>query len=387
MGVSLVVVDHHPLNIDFSRENIKTIKAKDLQDFYKKVRYYLGKEYDLVISDEDPDGMTSVILYSLFKGKVVNFKGNRTGLKKEDVRKLESEGIEKIVSFDWFPLSFSDLDAFDNIIYLNPRNSGLVNVNTSEIVFRALPETGRFGRDISAIGTVCDYLVDTSQEKMREVIEDYPELFPELLQLAGEGKLDRYNIYSTEVNNTSFQGLKVNTKFYDLSLMFWAPFIMEGDAGNKRLVELAVNNPNFTLTDLINGSNNPVVQYVRPLYNKLQELVTNERNNFYITRRVQGRISFYEPKEHRSGLMSKVSSILCDELPAGDIIAMKSRSQENGLEIFRYSLRGRNGSKYNLGKILTELNVGGGHENAAGAKVQIEKVEWFENELVSRTSQ
>ena len=168
MGLNLVLVDHHDTNVDLSRENIEVIKAENLVDFYKKVRNYLEKDYDLIVSDEDPDGITSVIIYSLFKDKLVNFEGNRKGIKKEDLSSLKTKGVSTILAFDWFALCYSDLEIFDKIIYLNPKSSNLINVNTSEIIYRALPETEKLGRDISTIGTVCDYLVDTSKEKFKE---------------------------------------------------------------------------------------------------------------------------------------------------------------------------------------------------------------------------
>jgi len=372
MGLNLVLVDHHDTNVDLSRENIEVIKAKNLVDFYKKVRNYLEKDYDLIVSDEDPDGITSVIIYSLFKDKLVNFEGNRKGIKKEDLSSLKTKGVSTILAFDWFALCYSDLEIFDKIIYLNPKSSNLINVNTSEIIYRALPETEKLGRDISTIGTVCDYLVDTSKEKFKEFIEDYKELFPELLELARQNKLDRYNAYN--VNGK-------NTKLYDLSLMFWAPFIIESDEGNKKLINSIIKEKKLDIKSLLDKNNS---HYLINMYKELLSLITNEKNNFYSKSKIiDDKFYFYEPITHKNGFMSKFSSIITDELPKDKVIIMKSKSDNGKL---KYSLRTRE-NKYQLGKILNSLGVGGGHDEAAGCIINQEKEEWFESELIKLINQ
>ena len=365
MGVTLVSVDHHITHIDFSRKNIEVVKVNNLEEFYKKVREFLLKDYDLIISDEDPDGITSVIIYYLFKKKTVNFEGNRKGLNNEDLKRFETLGIKFILSFDWFALNTSDLDIFEKIIYLNPINSNLINVNTSEITYRSLPETKKIGRDISVIGTICDYLVDNCKDKFKEFIEDYKDLFSELVDLVKEGKLDRYNAYS-------FNGNK--TLFYDLSLMFWAPFIIEGDEGNKKLIDIVVNNKNFNIRNLLNENN-----YLREMLIQLNSLIENEKENFYKNRKVIGNLNFYNLTTHKNGFTSKFSSIIADELPKNLIVVMKDNSSDK----IKYSLRTRS-NDYNLGKTLADLNVGGGHVKAAGCVIDINKEEWFENELMKR---
>ena len=370
----LVVIDHHQTEFEKLKnsKNVEIVYASSMQDFYQKTREYLKEDYDLTISDEDPDGITSVIIYSLFKNKILNFKGNRSGLNQEQVKEMEDKGLKNVVALDWFPFNYIDLKLFSKIVYLNPRINNLPNVNTSEIIYQSLPETGKFGRDLSAIGTVCDYLVDYCQDKMNEVVLEYKELFPELEELALNGKLNRYNIYET--NNK-------NTKFFDLSLMLWAPFILEGEEGNDKLVKLAMENRNFTLRDLCLGSENPAVSYLRSLHSDLVNKISEEKDNFNKNKKVINNLVLYEMMHHANGFMSKFSSIIADEAGQETIITMKGKNPEK--PIIKYSLRTRS-NKHNLGKILKELNVGGGHENAAGANVPLEKEEWFENELIKK---
>ncbi|MBS3151983.1 hypothetical protein J4230_01090 [Candidatus Woesearchaeota archaeon] len=369
--MKLVIVDHHQLSVEFDKfNNVRVITAHNLEEFYKIVRIYLVEDYDLIISDEDPDGITSVIIYGLYHKKIPNFKGNRNGLKKEQIDELRKNNIQKILAFDWYAIQYTDLTQFDEIIYLSPRSSNLTNVNTSDIVYMALPETVKFGRDISAIGTVCDYLVDNCRNKINSVVLDYRNLFPELINLVKENKLDRYNIY--------YAGNK-KTKFFDLSLMFWAPFIIEEETGNESLIKLILENKEFRFEELINGSENPSVKYLNKNYLTLSNLIDEERKNFDKYKKVVGNVVFYNVRMHKSGFMSKFSSIMLDESEYGIVIAM--RGKDINKNVIKYSLRTKK-ADYNLGNILIKLGVGGGHETAAGCFVPFDKEEWFENELI-----
>ena len=373
MRISLTVIDHHPISIDISKlNNIKLITAKNIREFYSNAREYLKKDYDLAISDEDPDGITAVIIFSLSKNKKINFMGDRNGLKKEKIKEFEKSNIKRIITFDWFAFNYSDIEEFYEIIYINPRTSNLPNVNTSDIVYNALPETGRFGRDLSAIGTVCDYAVDNCKEKINSVILEYNDLFPELVELAKDNKLDRYNIY--KIDNKE-------TKFYDLSLMFWAPYIIQENQGNETLIKLIIENRGFSIRDLFKGSSNIAVSYLRAIYLELKNLINEEKKNFYENKKEIGNLTFYESKVNKKGFLSKFSSIMSDEQPYGKVIVIKSVI-ENKLY---YSLRTKK-AVYKLGELLSKLEVGGGHEVAAGAVIPIEKEEWFENELIKAIS-
>lgn len=373
--MKLVVIDHHQLEVDITKfKNIKIVTAFNLSEFFSIAREYIKQDYDLVISDEDPDGITSAIIYALYKNKKINFKGDRKGLKKEDIYRLKDQGIKNILTLDWFPFSRSDLKEFNEIIFISPRSSNLRNVNTSDIIYNALPETGRFGRDLSAIGTVCDYLVENSYQKMKSVVLEYSDLFPELVVLANEENLDRYNIYKID---------EKYTKFFDLSLMFWAPFIIQGEQGNETLIKLITENRGFSLRDLFKGSANMAVMYLTAVYKDLIKIIEEEKKSFDENKKEIGSLIFYEVKANRPGFMSKFSSIICDNIAYGKVIAMKVRDTEKG--VIRYSLRTKK-SVYNLGRILTILDVGGGHEEAAGGTIPIDKEEWLDQELVKAIS-
>ncbi len=373
--MELVIIDYHQLGIDFlNYKNAEIIIASDLKEFYSKTREYIKQDYDLIISDEDPDGITSVIIYALSKNKTVNFKGDRTGLTKEQIQELKNQNIKKIIAFDWFALGKTALEEFEKIVYVSPRSSNLPNVNTSDIVYNAIPETGRFGRDISSIGTICDYTTEECQEKIKQTILEYQEIFPELINLAKENKLDRYNVYSIEGKET---------KFCELSLMFWAPFIIQGEQGNETLIKLVIGNRGFSIRDLFRGSSNLAVTYLRAVYLELKKIIEEETKNFEETKKEIGNLIFYQMKTHKPGLMSKFSSIITDKQQYGKVIAMKVKDEEN--KIIRYSLRTKK-SMYKLGELAVKLGVGGGHENAAGLSIPIEREEWFENELIKAIS-
>src|SRR3989344_5536775 len=139
MGVKLVLVDHHLGSLNYNNyQNITVIKANSIELFYELVSRYLDDEYDLIMSDEDPDGLTSVLLYMLGKNKNITFYGNRSGLSSTSLEDFEKHDIKNILAFDWFPINFSEVQAFEEIIILNPVLSDLPNVNTSEIIYRAI---------------------------------------------------------------------------------------------------------------------------------------------------------------------------------------------------------------------------------------------------------
>ncbi len=372
MGVRLVLIDHHTgsLNLD-KYNNITIIKTDSLDFFYEIVSKHLDDNYDLIISDEDPDGITSAILYLIGKNKNIKFLGNRSGLSSTSLADLEKEGINNIIAFDWFPINFSEIQAFSEIIILNPVMSGLLNVNTSEIVYKSLALDNDFLRDISAIGTLCDYLIDTAPEKFKEFIQAYKDVFPEVYELSLKHELDRYNAYRI---NGSY------TKLFDISLMFWAPYILEGQDGNNKLINLIVKNQNFTMADLIFGSDNLAVIYLRGLFINILTLINLERENFNKEVKIIGNIYLYNPKNNNQGLMSKFSSIICDEVSEKNpkaVIVIKGINNFN----VKYSLRTQF-SNYNLGSLLKEITeTGGGHSNAAGVILSKDKIEDFENKL------
>ena len=53
---------------------LKKVKPdkKEQLEVTRKVKEFLVEDYDLAISDEDPDGITSVIIYCLYKNKEID---------------------------------------------------------------------------------------------------------------------------------------------------------------------------------------------------------------------------------------------------------------------------------------------------------------------------
>jgi len=154
---------------------------------------------------------------------------------------------------------------------------------------------------------------------------------------------------------------------------------IEEETGNESLIKLILENKEFRFEELINGSENPSVKYLNKNYLTLSNLIDEERKNFDKYKKVVGNVVFYNVRMHKSGFMSKFSSIMLDESEYGIVIAM--RGKDINKNVIKYSLRTKK-ADYNLGNILIKLGVGGGHETAAGCFVPFDKEEWFENELI-----
>ena len=75
MGITLVVVDHHQVNEELAQlPNAEVVRGASLEEFYKNAHGILDKDFDLVLSDQDPDGMTSVLVYYLNRLGKRNFQ-------------------------------------------------------------------------------------------------------------------------------------------------------------------------------------------------------------------------------------------------------------------------------------------------------------------------
>jgi len=365
--VKLVVVDHHEGEKEFYSKhgNVNIIEGGTVEEFYEKSKEYVNKDFDLIVTDQDPDGLCSALVYFLNnrKGK---FKCTRKAFTKEDVEKWKEEGIKEILALDFWPLKYSELEAFEEIIIINPQIVGLPNINSSELVYRMLPSRDFFARDISTIGTVCDYQVETAKEKVYETIREYKGLFPTLMPLVEEDKLDSYNIW--------------NSNFKILCDMFWAPYILKGEEGGEELIRKIQAFIPFTFTELLGWSNNNGTQYLKALGKELGEVFAKEKEHFEKTKREEGEFIFYESNSHKR-ITSKFSSILSEENP-DKIIVMRSKTEDGS---YKYSLRRRK-QEVALNKAAEKACLGlgcqgGGHEEAAGV-LDVRNPEEFERNLM-----
>ncbi|MFC1774687.1 DHHA1 domain-containing protein [Nanoarchaeota archaeon] len=363
--VTLVVVDHHRSDfLDKSRVNIPKFNNPD--EYIKELSKYFEKDYDLILSDADPDGYVSSIIFCLEKGfRDPNYKCFRIPLDKEIIEIFEKNNIKSIIAFDWFPLYGCDLSLFEDVVLLNPVFSNLLdNTCTAELVFRACKKKTKFMRDLAAITIVSDYAVSGGLSTLSETIIDYPELFSSLLPLVEDNKLNRYNVFQS--------------RFKELSEIFWSPYIINGEKGAQRLVQLLLSNPAFTYTDIFNFEHKPTIKFLRRAWHEFKHVLREESISFKTRRKEINNVLIYEPNISSPGFVQKFSSMLCDT-NIGKIIMLKVRVNSKT----KYSLRQR-GLLIDLGKILQDMGVGGGHPEAAGAVV--EDTESFEKDFIARVS-
>lgn len=365
--VKLVVIDHHEAEKElFSQKpNVQILHSTSLEEFYKSSQQFLEKDFDLVITDNDPDGLCSALVYFL-NNKKGKFRCSRKPFTKEDVEKLKEEGINTVLALDFWPLKYSDLDAFEEIRILNPQLTDLPNISSAELTYRMLPSRDSFVRDISCIGTVCDYRVENAQDTLKEVITAYKGLFPTLIPLLEEGKLDSHNIW--------------NSNFKQLTDMFWAPYILKGEEGGEELIRKMQAFIPFTYTELLGLSNNNGVQYLKGMGKELKEVFDKEQESFEKNKKEEGVFIFYQSNSHKR-ITSKFSSMLCNDHP-NKIIVMKSES-ENGT--YKYSLRRRE-VEIDLNEAAEKACLGlgcqgGGHKQAAGV-TNVRNSQEFERNLM-----
>ncbi|GEM_PF-5293158 len=366
--MELIVVNHHQSSHDFSQlPNARVIKGRTVKEFYRNAKEVLDQDVDMVISDQDPDGLTSIIVYGL-QHKIKNIRCTRNVLTKEDVQRLEADGIEKILALDWYPFRTSALDAFEKVYFIIPQYSGLPNVNSSEIVFQSLDPENSFARDMSAIGTVCDYLVETAMEKIVTVVHNYPTLFFDLLPLLKENEITRYNVFES--------------RFKELSYMFWAPFVLEGEEGCVKFLQVITSSPPFGLDELFLESPHPAVNYLQKGLDKLQALFNEELQHFEAEKKTMGDVIVYQPKSE-----GNITAFFANNITnsyADNILMIKTPNKENPQK-WKYSIRRRN-LDINIGLVLEEMQAGetrGGHPEAAGV-TGVKDTDKFEYDFLKR---
>ncbi len=369
MGITLTVIDHHQNDTEFLKKfkNITLIKGSTVEEFYKNARDTVNRDFDLVVSDSDPDGATSAGIYYLNRKIKPHFKCMRDPLTPALLKELESQGIKSILTLDYFSWIYSSLDYFDQVIIINPVLVNLPNINTSELTYQILPLRDTFSRDISTLGTVCDYRIDTAFEKIKATILDYPDLFPALLILLEQGKLDKYTIW--------------DSAFQELTDALWAPYILKGDQGTQELVYKILQNGPFTFRELLGSSSNETVHYLQEHLKKYQQILRKELEIFEKIKKIEGIFLTYQIQNPEVKFTSKFSSLVCNKYP-DKVVILKSKSTDG---TYKYSLRRRT-LNLNLGLIAREVVTflgypqAGGHPEAAGAAF-IPDAEKFEKHL------
>ncbi len=384
--------------------------------------------------DADPDGLISTFLAASFT-QTIRFaqpptaRFTRSPLDRFDILIAEGMGFRQIAGFDLWQVYQSDealeqleessitkLVVFDHhpspkqplfqrrLLILNPylkekRTSRCV----TDLIFEAIhanaktSKQDRFWRDLDAIGIVADRCVEGSQQLIKAVVSDYREFFTGTLA----NLLDESVITSQLANDSEFR------RAVDL---FWAPYFVEGPAGVLETYRGLLENEPFDLRDILSEeSDHPVLSRLGTLR---KEMSARIKKMYEKPRRVvelpEGRIVVFEvdgPYQE-----AYTSNLIADANP-GWIVVVKTRmnsvsdstrnllisdsrwldekdreeflSRRLGMKTIKYSVRRRRPGP-NLGRILMDLGVGGGHPEAAGAVVAEEAAGRFENMLVDR---
>ncbi len=370
MGIELVVIDHHaPKNNGrtYNVENLTIPIADDREEFIGMVRDYLTDSYDLILADQDPDGSIATAIYGLSTDNVPEIHCIGGELNARDLRKMEKDGIKKVLCMDWHDVYYSDLSEADSVTVLNPVFSGLSHtVCTTQNVYEAVRPNLKNGSKDSAlalatIGIASDYCTtEPSHYLFQELAEQNSEDFDDVLKLLTRKKLNEYSIFDTE--------------FKKLSEMMWAPYIFEGSSGSEEMIKHIIDNPGFSVGGLLRGSRNAAVRYIREQWEYWLDEVDAEWVFFEATAIEDGDLIIYEPRNlEYLGFVQKFSSMIADEYD--DKVVLVRIPQGKGT---KYSLRRR---KYDidLGEMLAEMGYSGGHPEAAGCIVQDPKV--FEEEI------
>lgn len=374
MGIELVVIDHHeprgPSPEAMEEYHIPT--AEDREAFFGIVSDCLEQPFDLVFADQDPDGSLAAAIYGLSAERRPDITCMRGDFDSAALKTLESEGVKRVLCLDWYGVYTSDLSAAERVTVLNPLFSGLPStLCTTHIVYEAVRQSiGSASADtalaLAAIGIASDYCTESALGLFKEIAYGYPEYFKDVLQLLRKGELDKYTVFGT--------------RFRELSEMVWAPYILNGSEGSEKMVNAILDNGTFGIGGMLRGSRNPAVVYMRGEWEKFQELIEAEWVYFDATAEIEPPFIVYEPRETRyAGIVQKFSSMVADKYE--DSIVMARVPVEGGT---KYSFRRRR-FDIDLGGILKEMGVGGGHPEAAGCIVP--DAGEFEGEFKKRVRQ
>jgi hypothetical protein len=359
--VTLICIDDHKSDF-INEEKVEVPRFRNREEFQAAVKEHLSKPYDLIISDANPDGYISSILYGRTQPNA-QYKCFRMPITKDLVEILERNNVYTIVAFDWFPLYGSDPELFDRVILINPAYSDLgEQVSVSEIIHKAIGTKDQYMTDIGAIGTVCSGRLTGNKEILTKTIQAHQELLGPLLEKAESGKLNSYHI--------------MHSLFKQLGELFWAPYLMYGEQGVQELVTLCTTSKEFTYEDLFNYTHHPVVKYLQGCWHLFQEQFRADQKGFKEEVTTHQNVLIYEPKHTQPGFLQKFGKQLANTNP-GKIILLKTRIDGKT----KYGAQAT-GLLLDLGKVFEDMNIGGGHPESAGALVT--DPELFEGEFLRR---
>ncbi|MFH0961426.1 MAG: hypothetical protein V1820_01965 [archaeon] len=401
MAINVTIIDHHrtggrELKKEWApSEGFSVPELADDSAVREKVWEHIDPERnrpDLVIGDTDPDGLSSLALYSLLfspPSERPRMVSTRRNLDSGWLSGLGLTGDGRILEFDRYMIYYTNYSKppgfFGKVTLLNPTVSGMSDrFCGTNIVYQAvlphIPENLReTALTVAAIGVASDYGASSPQGDavLREFAGEYADCVPKLSALFERGgKVTDQQVMATEMGR--------------LSDIFWAPLVITGDDGSYKSAGLIADNPGFSVRDLLRneGSGNPAVAHFRQYEQLLEaemrrELASFGRNAKFVhdPANPDEGIIFHVMESQYPLLGSLISTRVSDKFP-GYVVAWGNWRPDGTLG---YSLRRQVDSRtgVNLGAIASEMGFGGGSPSGAGARGITDR-ETFETEFARR---
>jgi len=362
-----------------------------------------------LFSDADPDGTISAVIFGLYRKANGKRFDSRKGMKlthkvitAQDVQNVKAQGYDEIAGLDFWPIydsteaiaeiervHFKNVTIMDHHPSPNEWKSEFVKVvnpylksertfkNMTELLYGAVrnefksEKVRKYARDLNAIGIMADYCAPGGQETLAEVVNDYKDVFPQLKK-----KLD-------DNHKLSQQDL-IDSDFSKFSELVYAPYITRGEAGVEELVRLCVDGEPFTLKDLLKpeANNNRAISMMNGEYRDCNADIERAISGFKDTARFdkESRTAFYTPPQLKYWrATSLLSNKTANQNPEW-IIGIKL-SGHGGTTT--YDFRNRSYADVPLGDIFKKMGIGGGHEKAAGCRMESSRDEYFEHAFTS----
>ncbi|MFC1562403.1 DHH family phosphoesterase, partial [candidate division KSB1 bacterium] len=352
MGTTLTLIDHHQIpDPDFIHNpKVTVVFGYDHDNYFENIKPHINKQFDYVFMDENPDAMIAATLYLRSREIRPQFKCLPRALNENDFNRLKKAGLNHIVFFNNLWAYDSAIDEVDTVFLINPHESGLQNISASHLLYESIPDTSNFTRDLAGVAAVMDYTMDEAFDLIVDIVSSYPDTFADLAEMIKNITLNKYNVG--------------DSVFGEITSMFRAPSILYGVKGVDNVVQSLVENPPFTLQELLNGTDNSSVQYLLSCAEKYKEIFDQEMALFEEEKEAQDRVIIYAPHYKSQNFVREFSNRIKDK-NIHSIIMIKTPTDDNRT---KYSIR-RGELKIDLGAVLSDMGVGGGNPFAAGCTV------------------
>ncbi|MBI1973675.1 hypothetical protein HYS54_02580 [Candidatus Micrarchaeota archaeon] len=246
----------------------------------------------LIIFDPDADGtLSAALLQAHLKRRIATLPAS-SALDALDLKIIDARGHDIVIGFDTWTLyntpfsrsrvskafivdhhPFNDRTTPDpRVEVINPhQESAEPYINTTELVFRALPENEQNNNtpleDLSLVGSMADLAVHNCHDRLDHAVSRYSQLFSDDFR-----------------NKLALRTLKIDDiskeKVFEAVKLFASPMARESDEGALKLLELlAKEKP--TLVQLLDPSfNSPLAEYLRSCLKLVDKFVERGVKDF-----------------------------------------------------------------------------------------------------------